>query len=365
MAFFSPMFGCTKVKVKTIASVNQMAVQTSASWNRTTCARRWNTPRSSESNSRTTTMNPTQWIGVISISASMPKGPIGCLANSCSVRDTTLDAGCRGVVHDHLRAGFGTLALVPPENQGAGDVDAGIGSGDDANKEREGEIVDHPAAEDVERHGCEEHGARGDDRAAQGLVERLVDQFLECAPRAQLQVFTDAVEDDNGIVDGKADDCQDRGDHGGVELAPRKAIGQTVATDCHEDVVDHRHDRADGKGELVAKRHVKQDAQEREQRRDNGRLLDFAADRGADMVGPQHGEPGVREALVQCVLNFLRRPARSGHAQRLETAAEVLLILDERFLLANRDERRPQLLDLNFLLEAERRRVASLEINAE
>ena len=43
------------------------------------------------------------------------------------------------------------LAFVPPEDDGAGDVDAGIGAGDDADQESEGEIVDHAAAKNVER----------------------------------------------------------------------------------------------------------------------------------------------------------------------------------------------------------------------
>src|SRR5208337_2742347 len=43
--------------------------------------------------------------------------------------------------------------LVPPQDQGAGDVDAGVGAGDDADEEGEGEVVDGAAAEKVKGSG--------------------------------------------------------------------------------------------------------------------------------------------------------------------------------------------------------------------
>ena len=157
--------------------------------------------------------------------------------------------------------GLGALALVPPQHQRAGDVDGRIGAGDDADEEGEGEVVDHAAAEKVERHRGEEHRAGGDDGAAQGLVERLIDDIAEAAANAELQVFPDTVEDDDGVVDGKADDGQHGGDHGGVEFA----AGEAVAADGHQHVVQDGDDGTDGEGEFVAERHVNQDAEQREQ----------------------------------------------------------------------------------------------------
>ena len=76
-------------------------------------------------------------------------------------------AGCDGVVHDHLGgASRGPLTFVPPEHQRAGNVDARIGAGDDADQEGEGEIVDDAASKQIERQRRQKHRSRSNDRAA-------------------------------------------------------------------------------------------------------------------------------------------------------------------------------------------------------
>jgi len=72
---------------------------------------------------------------------------------------------------------LGPRTLVPPQHQRARNVDARIRSGNDAHEERERKIIDRPAAEQIQRHRREKHRAGGNDRAAQGLVQRLVDDF--------------------------------------------------------------------------------------------------------------------------------------------------------------------------------------------
>jgi hypothetical protein len=53
-------------------------------------------------------------------------------------------------LHHHLRrADVRALAFVPPQHERAGDVNGRIGAGDDADEEREGEVVDDAAAENV------------------------------------------------------------------------------------------------------------------------------------------------------------------------------------------------------------------------
>ena len=98
--------------------------------------------------------------------------------------------GGRGGVERHLAAHHRALALVPPQHQRAGDVDAGVGAGEDADEEGEREVMDDAAAEQVERGGGEEHRAGGDDRPAQGLIERVVDEFGEGAAHTELQAGT-------------------------------------------------------------------------------------------------------------------------------------------------------------------------------
>src|SRR5437868_14326631 len=81
----------------------------------------------------------------------------------------------------HVRA----LALVPPEHQRAGDVNARIGAGYNPDQEREREIVDLTAAKDEERQRRQKHGAGSDDGPAQGLIQRLVHHLLEGAADPQ------------------------------------------------------------------------------------------------------------------------------------------------------------------------------------
>jgi hypothetical protein len=75
-----------------------------------------------------------------------------------------------------------------------------------------------PPPKMIKRQRGDEHRAAGDERAAQGLIERDVHHVLERPANAQLEVLADAVEDDDGVVDGKADDGQDRRHNGGAEL---------------------------------------------------------------------------------------------------------------------------------------------------
>src|SRR5258706_15988406 len=53
--------------------------------------------------------------------------------------------------HHHLRSGARPLASVPPEHQRAGDVDARIGPGDNADQERERKVIDRATAKNEQR----------------------------------------------------------------------------------------------------------------------------------------------------------------------------------------------------------------------
>jgi len=66
---------------------------------------------------------------------------------------------------------------VPPEHERAGDVNRRIRAGDNADEEREGEIVDGTAAKDEQAGGGDKHRTAGDDGSAQSLIERLIDDF--------------------------------------------------------------------------------------------------------------------------------------------------------------------------------------------
>src|SRR5207245_10151005 len=78
------------------------------------------------------------------------------------------------------RPGRGTAVLLealPPHHDGAGDVDGGVGSEDDADHHREGEAPEHLAPDAVQAEDGQERGAARDERQAQGLVDRVVDDI--------------------------------------------------------------------------------------------------------------------------------------------------------------------------------------------
>src|SRR5579871_4837589 len=121
--------------------------------------------------------------------------------------------GGDGAFDHHLRPNLRTLAMMPPENERAGNINTGVGSGDDADEESEREVIDCAAAEKIKRCRGDKDRAGSDDGAAQGLIERLIDELGEAAAHAEFQIFTYAVKDNNGVVDGETDDGQNGGNH--------------------------------------------------------------------------------------------------------------------------------------------------------
>src|ERR1051326_9370323 len=96
-------------------------------------------------------------------------------------------------LENNLGSGPGALTAMPPEDQGAGDVDAGVSAGDDADQEGKGKIVNCASAKDEQRQGGQEERARSNNRPAQRLVGRLVVHFLESTTQSALKVFADSI----------------------------------------------------------------------------------------------------------------------------------------------------------------------------
>ena len=86
--------------------------------------------------------------------------------------------------------------------------------------------------------------------------------------------LADTVENDDGIVGGEADDGQDGGHGGGVELRGRRPDRQYQPMVMSTSWMTATHG-ADGERELIAERHVDQDAEQRQQRGDDGRVSEF------------------------------------------------------------------------------------------
>ena len=62
-------------------------------------------------------------------------------------------------------------------------------------------------------------------------------------------------------------------DDSGVKFAARNAVGNAITANGHQNVVNDRDDRADGELKFVTERHINQNAEERQQRGNDGRRL--------------------------------------------------------------------------------------------
>lgn len=69
------------------------------------------------------------------------------------------------------------MTFLVPEDEGAGDINAGVGAGDNSDEEGKGEVIHRAATKDEEGQGGEEYGAGGDQRSPQGLIQRTVDNL--------------------------------------------------------------------------------------------------------------------------------------------------------------------------------------------
>src|SRR3989344_5710219 len=79
----------------------------------------------------------------------------------------------------------------------------------DADQERECEVARRRWANEVEDRKRDEHGERGVDGAHEGLIERAACRLCKILFAIPLlvdaQIFTRPVEDDDGVMDGKAE----------------------------------------------------------------------------------------------------------------------------------------------------------------
>src|SRR5438093_11666469 len=112
----------------------------------------------------------------------------------------------------------GEVAVFPGDENLAGDEDGGVGAGDDAEEESKEKDIDLAGAEEEERDDSEDDGERGVDGAGDGLGEAGIDDFIKGRIAVGGDVFADAVEDDDGVVDGEADDGEEAGDEHAVDF---------------------------------------------------------------------------------------------------------------------------------------------------
>src|SRR5262249_4926284 len=93
------------------------------------------------------------------------------------------------------------LALLPDSEQRRRDEDRGVGTRDDADDQREGEVLERRAAEDEEADDRQQRDERRGQRAPDRLPQRNVGDGRERRPAHERDVLADAVEDDDRVVD--------------------------------------------------------------------------------------------------------------------------------------------------------------------
>ena len=168
----------------------------------------------------------------------------------------------------------------------AGDEDGRIAADGEADEQGKREVLRRVAAEEIESSRREEDGEDRVERARQRLVDTAVDELVDVAAAAevQLEVLADAVEDDDGIVDRVTDDRQERRDERGVDLA----LCQREDREHDEDIVDEREDGGNAEAQLEAVCDVEDDQCPRDDEGQDSVRDELAADRRADFLLTQH-----------------------------------------------------------------------------
>ena len=95
-----------------------------------------------------------------------------------------------------------------PHPYGRRDQHGRICAADDADHQRERELLDRGHAQDVERRDCDEGRHRDVDRAAQRLQEARIDDLPLCERLELLVVLAYTVENDDRVVHRITDDRQ-------------------------------------------------------------------------------------------------------------------------------------------------------------
>src|ERR1035438_4992115 len=116
---------------------------------------------------------------------------------------------------------------------------------------------------------------------------------------------------------------------------------------------------------IAAEKSVNQDAEQRQQRGDDGRTLDLLADDGADILFFNGLQCRLWKFIRKELLHVFGRADGRGYAQGFRAVGNIFLILDLRILFPARRESRADLFHIQFLREAEFRAVAAQKVHAE
>jgi len=146
--------------------------------------------------------------------------------------------------------------LFPGDDDGGGDENGRVGSGDEADQQDEGKVIQDRSAPDEKTERYQENRQDGDGGPGEGFVDGTVEDggwvfHFTQAP----EIFPDAVKDDDRIVYGITQDGQESRDDQTVHLPP--GYGQEGERD--QEVVNKGNYCADRKTKFKTDRYVNHD----------------------------------------------------------------------------------------------------------
>ena len=130
---------------------------------------------------------------------------------------------------------------------------------------------------------------------AEARVDGAVAELGERHAAIVAELLADAVEHDDRVVHGVADDREKRGDHDERHLAPAKREDR----ERDERVVRERDESAEAEAELEAEADVDQDRDEREEDGVGAALLEVRANHRTDLVDRGGSDFCLRELLAE------------------------------------------------------------------
>ena len=153
------------------------------------------------------------------------------------------------------------------------DEDRGVGADQhDAEHHDRREAVDRMAAEQQQRQQRQRHRDVGDDRARQRRIDGFVEQLRHRHFLVTPQHFPDPVIDHDGVVQGVAEDRQQRRDTGEVEID----LGDRHEADRQHDVVDVGDHGAERELPFEPEPEIDQDRKDREHQAEHAVGQQFA-----------------------------------------------------------------------------------------
>lgn len=194
-----------------------------------------------------------------------------------------------------------------PHHQGAGHEDRRVDAEDDADGQRQGEIMQRRAAEEEHRQHRRLGAAMRDHGTRHGGRDRVVQDFGGAGFLVFAEIFAGAVEHDHGFVDRIAQDRQHRRQHGQREFP----LEEGKEAQNNGQIVEVRDDRRHREPPFKAEGQIGNDTDGDQQHGFQAVMDQFFTD-----LRPDELDPTQLDAWIGCAQgrNHILGQLRRGHA---------------------------------------------------